>query len=229
MEFSDPHRHNDVCGLEYSALAEDFGVSMKTTFAFLPVLFFLTPAPSRAESLTYEIRPTAASRLELTVEKTGFLRGKKHLFTFDRYEGTVTLDPSNPEAATVNLSIESASALCRDTWVSAKDLKSIQEYAVKDMLAADRYPRITFRSASVRKAGEGYEVSGTLTIRDVSRPAVVVAAWSPAENRSISVKGTSRVRLTDFKLKPPTAALGTIGTKDEMFFEFRLAAVKPGS
>jgi polyisoprenoid-binding protein YceI len=196
---------------------------MRTNLAFLPLLILWTPTSARAEAATYEIRPAATSHLELTVEKTGFLRGKKHLFTFDRYEGTLTFDPSNPEAATVSLSIESASALCRDTWVSAKDLKSIQEYAVKDMLAVERYPKITFRSASVRRAGDGYEASGTLTIRDVSKPAVVAARWSPAGS-GISIKGTSRIRLTDFKLKPPTAALGTIGTKDEMLFDFSLDA-----
>src|SRR5262249_4037120 len=159
------HCHNGLCGPEYSTLLEDVGVAMGTTLAFLAVLFVWTPATSLAEAATYEIRPTPTSHLELTVEKTGFLRGKRHLFTFDRYEATLTFDPSKADVATVNLSIESGSALCRDTWVSAKDLKSIQEYALKDMLAVERFPKITFRSASVRKVGEGYEVSGTLTIR----------------------------------------------------------------
>jgi hypothetical protein len=36
--------------------------------------------------------------------------------------------------------------------------------------------------------------------------------------------GSATVRITDFGLKPPSAALGVIGTKDEMTFSFVLRA-----
>src|ERR1051325_8073814 len=74
----------------------------------------------------FDVRPAADASIDLFVEKTGFLKGKVHHFTFDRYSAAVNFDPGTPNSATVNLTIEAASIVCRDTWVSAKDLKKVQ-------------------------------------------------------------------------------------------------------
>jgi hypothetical protein len=37
-----------------------------------------------------------------------------------------------------------------------------------------------------------------------------------------SLEGGATIKMTDYGLKPPAAALGTIGTKDEMRIEFRI-------
>lgn len=181
-----------------------------------------------AEPVAYEIRPDNRALLELTVEKTGFLSGKRHLFTFSRFQGSLLLDGEAPEKSAITLAIEAGSIFCHDTWLGAKDLRKVQEYAVKDMLAVDRYPRITFRSTAIRKLdGTRYEAQGVLTIRDVSRPATVAVALNTGSDAAPLVEGSSRVRLTDFGLKPPTAALGAIGTKNEMSFRFVLAGMPP--
>ena len=57
-----------------------------------------------------------------------------------------------------------------------------------------------------------------LTVRDRSR-AVVVAVMKTGNQ---SYRGSAKIRLTDFGLKPPSAALGLVGTKDEMTFAFVL-------
>jgi len=94
------------------------------------------------------------------------------------------------------------------------------------MLEADRYPKISFRSIAIRKVDAiRYEVEGILTIRDVSKPTVIAASLNGSSGEPLSIEGTARVRLTDFGLKPPTAALGTIGTKNEMVFHFFLPAI----
>ena len=48
---------------------------------------------------------------------------------------------------------EAASAVCKDTWVSAGDLSKIQAAALKDMLAACRYPRPRGRGARAAHGG----------------------------------------------------------------------------
>jgi polyisoprenoid-binding protein YceI len=104
----------------------------------------------------------------------------------------------------------------------------VQEHAVKDMLAANRSPQISFRSSDIKKMDPNhYEVEGVLTIRDVSKPVVIVASLTVGAGESISIEGIARVHLSDFGLKPPTAALGTIGTKNEMVFRFVLPATVP--
>jgi len=95
------------------------------------------------------------------VDKTGLWKGKRHIFTFARYNGKLLYDPQNPAAGKVDLTVEAASIQCQDAWVSPKDLKKVLEYAVKDMLAADKNPEIHFVS-TMASAGQ---VEGMLTIR----------------------------------------------------------------
>src|SRR5262245_24711718 len=95
---------------------------------FVCVAVFLASAVTASgDPGTFEIRPADGSRLELVVEKTGFMRGKKHLFRFERYEGRVQYDAQNPARSRIELAIESASASCKDTWLSAKDLKKVED------------------------------------------------------------------------------------------------------
>ena len=189
-------------------------------FFLIPVLVLAAGAAS-AETRIYDLRAGDHDRVELVIEKTGLLSGKKHLFTFSQYDGAVRFDRERPETSTVAFFLQAETILCRDTWLSAKDLRKVQEYAVKDMLAANRYPQISFRSSGIKKLDPShYEVEGALTIRDVSKPVVIVASLTVGAGEYISIEGAARVRLTDFGLKPPTAALGTIGTKNEMVFRF---------
>lgn len=193
------------------------------------LLLLLAASSGWTAPVAYEIRPDDRALLELTVEKTGLLSGKKHLFTFSRFQGALLFDRDAPEKSAITLVIEADSIFCHDTWLGAKDLRKVQEYAVKDMLAADRYPRITFRSTAIHKLeGNQYEAQGLLTIRDIARPAVILVALDAASGAIPRLEGSSRVRLTDFGLKPPTAALGAIGTKNEMFLRFVLTGTPPG-
>jgi polyisoprenoid-binding protein YceI len=178
-----------------------------------------------AEPVAIDLRSSASSRMELSVEKTGLLAGKKHLFTFGSYAGRLQFDREAPTSSTVEFDIESSSILCQDSWLSAKDLRKVQQYAVTEMLAAASHPLIQFRSTGVRKLDpDRYAVDGILTLRNLSRQALVTVAVDQGSGAQLSFEGTVKIRLTDFGLKPPTAAFGTIGTKDEIVLRFVLPA-----
>jgi len=182
-------------------------------------------ADGMAAETSYQIKPADDARMELTVEKTGLYRGKKHFFTFDRYSGILILEADAPERSRVELTIESDSIICHDTWVSMKDLRNIMEEATRNMLAVDRYPVIAFRSNRVTVLSAGkYEVQGALTIRGIAKPATVIIDWSPTAQPVLTFQGQAILRLTDYGLKPPSAVFGAIGTKNEMQFRFRLIA-----
>jgi polyisoprenoid-binding protein YceI len=186
-------------------------------------LFTLLFAAGLALAETYDVRPTADSRLALTVEKTGLYRGKKHVFLFEKYEGRLQFDPQHPETSKIDLTIDSRSAVCKDDWVSAGDLKKIMETTFDDMLAVKKYPSMTFSSSTIRPlGGDNYEASGTLTIRDLAKPVTVMVHLDP----QLRLTGSAKIRLTDYKLKPPSAILGAIGTKDEMTLNFTISAAK---
>jgi polyisoprenoid-binding protein YceI len=194
----------------------------RSTFRTLTLLAATTCAFAEG---TYSLAPEPASRFELVVTKTGFLRGKQHLFVFDRFNGTLRYDGRKPEASRVRFEIASKSLVCKDTWVSANDLRKIQDVATRDMLDVERHPTITFDSVSIRPTTAGmFEVQGDLTIRGVTKPVVIAVSVSPSADRGLSIEGRAQVRLTDYGLKPPSAAFGTIGTKDEMALSFNLTA-----
>ncbi len=188
--------------------------------AFLP-----PPSSLAADPLAYEILPADGARFALEVFKTRLMSGKKHLFVAQRYHGLLAYDAAAPEKSRVDITVEAASLICQDDWVKPKDLRKIQELTFAEMLAVDRYAAITFRSRSIRPQGEGkFEVEGDLTIRGISRPVLLRVTLKPETNGHLQIAGRSTVKMTDYGLRPPSAAFGMIGTKDEMVVSFDLKA-----
>jgi polyisoprenoid-binding protein YceI len=186
-------------------------------------LFVLAAGTVCAQPGRYELGPTHGSRFALTVEKTGLLSGKKHVFEFQRFSGRVLFDRAAPSRSQVELTIDAASAICKDTWVSDKDRSRILAFMLRDMLDVERHPRLTFKSSSiVMKGDRSFEVAGNLDVRGIDKPAKVSVIIDDGEGALQSVNGEALVRLTEYGLKPPKAALGAIGTKDEMTVEFQL-------
>jgi len=197
---------------------------IKTISALCVLALVSSPFLSASE---YVIQPAPDCEVHLTVYKTGLMRGKSHSFMFERYHGILRYDATKPEASAVSLDIESASAICKDTWVSSKDLRKIEAFALNDMLDSGHHPSIHFESAVVKPLqAKAYEVQGTLTIRDIAKPVKVSVTVDGVSEEFLTFRCNAVIRLTDYRLRPPTAGLGTIGTKDEMTTEFRLKAVK---
>ena len=119
--------------------------------------------------------------------------------------------------------------MCKDDWVSEKDLAKILKEARQEMLAVEKHKELVFVSKRIRETeGEGsFEVEGDLTIRGRTNPVLVQATLKHLENGVLTFEGQAIVKLKDYGLKPPSAALGLVGTKIEMEIEFRLGARLP--
>ncbi len=193
----------------------------------LPALVLAALMPPAAAE-TYRLAPADGSEIRLEVYKTGFMRGKVHDFVFKRYSGEIDFDPANPENSSVEIAIEADSMVCEDTWVSAANLAKIEREGRGKILRAAEYPRISFRSTEIRRRTDGsFAVSGLLTMRnraEAVRTAVVMSAGGAGELR---FEGSAVVALKDYGIKPPSAALGAVGTKNEMDVSFRLTARRP--
>lgn len=187
------------------------------------LVYCLLASPLFAADLkSLRVGPAAGTRFALEVEKTGLLSGKKHLFLFERYSGILQLDPAAPEKSSIQLEIESRSAVLKDDWVSAKDAKKIADYAQMDMMDSAKYPLLKFASTAITPKGDGvYAVQGNLTIRNITQPVLVTVT-----EKAGVCEGKAIVKLSDFKLKPAGALLGAIGTKNEMTVSFLL---RPGA
>jgi len=163
----------------------------------------------------WKLAPATANTVDLYVEKTGLMSGKKHWFRFPQLTGSFSTDP-----AKVELRFDVKAMQCFDTWLSEKDQKKVLEHALgKETLEVAKFPVVTFVSTAV----DGEKVSGTLTIRGISKP-VTVTVKQAGEGQ---YEGSASFKMTDFGIKPAKAALGAVGTKDEMTLQFRLTGTRP--
>jgi polyisoprenoid-binding protein YceI len=119
---------------------------------------------------------------------------------FGKTTGTVKLDEKDVTKSTVEASIETGSI---DTRVPDRD-KHLQS---PDFFDAAKYPKITFKSTKVEKAGDGkLKVTGDLTIKDVTKPVVLDVSGPTKEikdpwgNMRRGLSATTKINRRDFGL-----------------------------
>ena len=98
----------------------------------------------------------------------------RHLVTkvrgrFTDFEGAIEYNEASPELSTVNFSIKTASI---DTAEADRD----KHLRSPDFFEVDKYPELTFRSKKMAKRGDGYDVTGDLTIHGVTKEVVLPVA-----------------------------------------------------
>jgi len=82
---------------------------------------------------------------------------------FDEVSATADIDPYRPEAASVEVTISTAS-IRTNNGIRDNDLRS------SNFLEVDKFPMITFKSTSVEPAGpDRYTLTGDLTIKGNTR------------------------------------------------------------
>jgi polyisoprenoid-binding protein YceI len=90
---------------------------------------------------------------------------------FAKWSGALQLDPKDLSSSSVDVTIEAASI---DTQVADRDahLKSA------DFLDVAKFPQLTYRSKRIEKAGDGYRVTGDLTLHGVTREVTLEAEFA---------------------------------------------------
>ena len=166
----------------------------------------------------YTTTPAPGNRFTLEVEKTGIMKGKKHVFSFPKYTGSLQYDAQSATTSKVEFTLDAASMVCEDQWLKETDLKKVLEWGLDKMIEVQKYPEIRFVSSKVEQSDAAhFQVTGALTMRGVAHPAVIAVA-----SNGLNFDGTSTVNMKDWGMKPPTAALGAVGTKPEMLVHFHL-------
>ncbi|MBI4491259.1 MAG: YceI family protein, partial [Chloroflexi bacterium] len=101
------------------------------------------------------------TQVEFAVKHFGMMtvRGR-----FNQVAASGTVDPENPTASSVDVTIDVASL---NTHNAQRDDDLRGSY----FLELDKYPTITFHSTKIEPAGEDrYTMAGDLTIKGISRP-----------------------------------------------------------
>jgi polyisoprenoid-binding protein YceI len=133
------------------------------TAAVVVALLLAFAAVSRAAVTTWEFDPVHSKPTFTIRHLFGMVPGH-----FNGFSGTVKLDEDKIVNSSVEVTIQTAS-------ISTDNEKRDQHLRSPDFFDAAKYPTITFRSTKVEpaKTKDVYEVTGDLTIRDVTRPVVV--------------------------------------------------------
>ncbi|HVA64104.1 MAG TPA: YceI family protein, partial [Terriglobales bacterium] len=103
---------------------------------------------------------------------------------FAKTSGTVTLDEGDFTQSKVEVEIDAASL---DTREPQRD----NHLRSADFLEVEKFPLLTFRSTRIEPAGEGFTMTGDLTIHGVTRP-VKLAVEAPGPVAKDPWGGTRR-------------------------------------
>jgi polyisoprenoid-binding protein YceI len=128
---------------------------------------------------------------------------------FSKLSGTLTYDPANPAASTLDASIEVSSVNTRDAQRDAH-LRS------PDFFDAERYPLLTFHGKEIAASGGELTLKGDLTMHGVTREIVLSVEGPTPEHKDpwgnlrIGATATAKLNRKDFGLNW-NAALETGG------------------
>jgi polyisoprenoid-binding protein YceI len=100
-------------------------------------------------------------QVEFAVKHFGMMTVRGH---FTEVTASGNLDPANPEASSVEVSINTASLKTHNEQRD-NDLRS------SNFLEVDKYPTVTFKSTRIEPAGnDQYRMTGDLTIKGTTKP-----------------------------------------------------------
>lgn len=142
---------------------------------------------------------------------------------FTRFAAQLKLDPKQPAASTVLLTIDT-----RSIAFGAPDTEA--EAAKPAWFASAQFPQAQFRSTAVKAAGAGrFDVNGTLAIKGITRevPVPVTLAYGPATGQGVA-SGSFTLRRMDFKLgEGEWADTGVVANEVVVRFRLQLAGLPP--
>lgn len=119
---------------------------------------------------------------------------------FKTYNGKVVTTSPDFNGANIEFSVDVAS-INTDNEDRDKHLKS------DDFFNAEKFPKMTFKSTSFKKlTGNNYELTGNLTIRDVTKPVTFQVTYGgtakdPWGNVKAGFKAKGKINRKDFNLK----------------------------
>ena len=142
------------------------GVAAMWAFAAIGMFIAAMAAPAAADSWTFDKENT---RVRLSWDHLGVSRQSARV---EKLYGTLDFSPTQPDAGRIEVTLLTSSL---SSGVPALD----RALASPDYFDAARFPHITFRSTAVAaKTDKTGEVTGELTVRDVTKPVTLAVVWN---------------------------------------------------
>jgi hypothetical protein len=104
---------------------------------------------------------------------------------------------------------------------------SIMDGKTYDAMKADQHPNIQYkldRIQQINKKGDGFDLNaaGQLTMSGTTQKIDLYVQGKTNGDGSLSFNGSKKLKMTDFKIKPPTALMGALTTGDEVEIVFQI-------
>jgi polyisoprenoid-binding protein YceI len=177
----------------------------------LAVLSLVCAAPANCQSRAID---AAKSVMTVHVYKAGVLSAFGHDHEIYAPVAGGSVDAAGRK---VELHIEAGALRVQDPKAADKDRSEIQASMLgSDVLDAEHYQEIQFRSTSAEPAGPGaWKVAGELTLHGQTRPISM-----EVHEKDGHYAGTCRFDITNFGIKPVKAAGGAVRVKNEVQIDF---------
>ena len=161
------------------------------------------------------------SAVTIHVFKSGLFSGLAHNHVVLAPVGGASMDPEGLNAE-VSFTVKDMQVL--DPEVSDKDRAEIQSTMLgPKVLDAAKYPEIRFKSSHIEQAAPGhYNVTGTLELHGTSKQLSFKVTGTPEHYH-----GATKLKQSDFGIKPISLFGGSVKVKDELELEFDVYAPIP--
>jgi polyisoprenoid-binding protein YceI len=165
---------------------------------------------------TRQVHPVTTPQLgryEIDTGRSTVTFRTRHLFGLAPVRGTFairsgTIDVAEPLAASPILAEIDAASFCTRNPQRDASVRSAR------FLDAARHPVMTFRSERI----DGEELTGTLTVRGVTRPVRLAVELADVSPRTFTARATTRIDRTEFGV---TASRGLAGRYLDLSLEVR--------
>jgi polyisoprenoid-binding protein YceI len=196
----------------------------------------VTAAPVQvAAQAKAPVLPPAAYDLDLSHTKVGF--SVRHMMVsntrgeFKAFSGKANIDQGDLSKMSLQVEIDVSS-------IDTGDKKRDTHLNSADFFDTKKFPKMTFKSTKVEADGEGYKVTGDLTIKDVTKAVVLKVDPLTAEMKGMyggflrGTHATATINRTDFGLKYNAAIEAggvAIGEEVKLDFEIELSRKADGA
>jgi len=196
-----------------------------------------------AQAQNSPLPQTQQSSITIKAFKSGLFSGFAHNHVVVAPIARVAVDPSR---MTAEITVVTKEMKVTDPGVSEKDRAEIQSTMLgPKVLDQEKYPEIHFKSSRiVESSPQHYRVTGMLELHgatkelsfEVSGAAQPGSSAGAAGNGNVGhYRGQTRLKQSDFGIKPISLFGGSVKVKDELELEFDVyvrapaASAKPGA
>ena len=151
--------------------------------------------------------------------------GHNHNIAIKDISGETQFTDGAVAPASLQMKIRADSLTVTDK-VSDSDRQTIEKTMREQVLDTGKYPEITFNSTkieAIKNSDTQYQANiwGDLTLHGVTHN-VFIKAQLTFDYKTLRARGEFTLKMTDYSIKPPSVAGGTITVKDTLKFNFNI-------